>query len=163
MPKLALVPRPPCGERHRRPGRKRTTSTHSRGSFAVPTSNSVSHRLRRRRILRNFPIRVRSAKFCLMSSLTRGAVPSTPRYASATPHNSFRTLRPAILSFSKLLLPFLGWASTAAGFPHHKNPMGIWENSNDTEDPSDPSMWAYIGTAGFLVLLGGAFAGLTIA
>jgi hypothetical protein len=34
---------------------------------------------------------------------------------------------------------------------------------NPVADPEDPGLWVYMGTAAALVLLGGAFAGLTIA
>jgi hypothetical protein len=40
--------------------------------------------------------------------------------------------------------------------------VGITEEL-DTKAPEDPSLWIYLAVAVLLVLLGGAFAGLTIA
>lgn len=37
------------------------------------------------------------------------------------------------------------------------------EHIHDDPDPEDVNLWLYLGLAGVLVLLGGAFAGLTIA
>ena len=37
------------------------------------------------------------------------------------------------------------------------------EHVHDDPDPEDASIWLYLGVAAVLVLLGGAFAGLTIA
>jgi metal transporter CNNM len=44
-------------------------------------------------------------------------------------------------------------------------PLHLLEGAGDGEakPDDDPSKWAYLGTAVALVLLGGAFAGLTIA
>jgi hypothetical protein len=42
-------------------------------------------------------------------------------------------------------------------------PIGILGDAPDGKSPEDPGMWVYLGTAVALVLLGGAFAGLTIA
>ena len=72
------------------------------------------------------------------------------------------TSRPAILSMAKLFvlglvnLPFLD-----------ASPLGLRQLTSiskvDGKPPSDPSLWIYLATAVVLVLLGGAFAGLTIA
>jgi hypothetical protein len=44
------------------------------------------------------------------------------------------------------------------------HPLFTLEDSDVTpKPPNDPSLWIYLGTAVFLVLAGGAFAGLTIA
>jgi len=45
------------------------------------------------------------------------------------------------------------------------SPIGIWKEKDEDlpKDPKDASLWAYLGVAVALVLLGGAFAGLTIA
>jgi len=39
----------------------------------------------------------------------------------------------------------------------------VWEDEDLPKSPDDPNLWAYLGVAVALVLLGGAFAGLTIA
>lgn len=74
------------------------------------------------------------------------------------------TLRPAVLSIVKLLfvalanLPFL----RAAPLTSRSSSVSVLDEV-DGKDPEDPSLYAYLGTAVALVLLGGAFAGLTIA
>jgi len=71
-------------------------------------------------------------------------------------------MRPAAFGLAKLLL--LPLASAA--------PLGLWERGvnafegagePDPKSPNEPSLWIYLGVALVLVLLGGAFAGLTIA
>lgn len=70
-------------------------------------------------------------------------------------------LRPAALGLAKLML--LPLASAA--------PLGLWsrglgvlkEQEDLPKDADDPNLWVYLGVAVVLVLLGGAFAGLTIA
>ncbi|RMZ75154.1 hypothetical protein DV737_g5432, partial [Chaetothyriales sp. CBS 132003] len=72
--------------------------------------------------------------------------------------------RYTFLSFSKLVL-LAFWSSPGT----HAAPLGIvpWFSAQEDEDGSNPSsdssLWLYLGTAAVLVLLGGAFAGLTIA
>jgi metal transporter CNNM len=68
--------------------------------------------------------------------------------------------RPVVLSILKLLvfvianLPFIGATPMAKS-----GSISVM----DGKAPKDPSLWIYLGTAIALVLLGGAFAGLTIA
>lgn len=68
-------------------------------------------------------------------------------------------IRPALFSIVKLLylalanLPFIRAAPLAA-------PAVILMEGKDAQEPA---LWLYLGTAIALVLLGGAFAGLTIA
>lgn len=77
--------------------------------------------------------------------------------------SGFARSRPIVLSAAKLLmlgianLPFLRAA-----------PLGFLPSSNfvkadDTMPPDDAKLWIYLAVALGLVLLGGAFAGLTIA
>jgi len=69
--------------------------------------------------------------------------------------------RPAVIGLAKLLM--LPLASAA--------PLGLWQRSvkafESDEDlpksPDEPQLWIYLSVAVALVLLGGAFAGLTIA
>ena len=70
-------------------------------------------------------------------------------------------MRPGALALAKLImLPIVSAA-----------PMGLWQTGvkileNDDElpkSPGDPDLWLYLGVAVTLVLLGGVFAGLTIA
>ena len=70
-------------------------------------------------------------------------------------------MRPVVLGLARLVL--IPLASAA--------PLGLWDRSVHTygddvespKDPSDPNLWIYLGVAVTLVLLGGIFAGLTIA
>ncbi|KAK5123560.1 hypothetical protein LTR85_002598 [Meristemomyces frigidus] len=73
--------------------------------------------------------------------------------------SAFGAMRPGVLALAKLIM--LPIASAA--------PLGLWQRGvkileEDTpKSPDDPNLWAYLGVAVALVLLGGAFAGLTIA
>lgn len=75
----------------------------------------------------------------------------------------YSTSRPAMLSLAKLLLlgvmrlPFLRAAPTTSSHPH------IFEGKPDPKPTTDPRLWIYLAVAVALVLLGGIFAGLTIA
>ena len=84
------------------------------------------------------------------------------RRASATgrlPNNGYSSTRPAVLGFAKIVVLGLGHLSMTSAAP-------IKELLHITEEdlaPDEPSLWIYMTTAVVLVLLGGAFAGLTIA
>lgn len=70
--------------------------------------------------------------------------------------------RPLFLSIGKLLV--LGFTNLPL---IRAAPIGfnIFESVGkpDAKKPNDPRLWIYLGVAVFLVLLGGIFAGLTIA
>ncbi|EED23113.1 DUF21 and CBS domain protein (Mam3), putative [Talaromyces stipitatus ATCC 10500] len=82
---------------------------------------------------------------------------------SATSMNPYLASRPATLGLAKiffLLLAQIPALTTAAPTALH----GIWaKHDADGKDPEDPELWLYLGISIFLVLAGGAFAGLTIA
>ncbi|OQE46327.1 hypothetical protein PENCOP_c001G00775 [Penicillium coprophilum] len=81
---------------------------------------------------------------------------------NSSPYRSFAA-RPLLLSLAKLLLVAVSQIPFAAGAPTF-SPLFL--SSRDTEspkEPSDPSLWLYLGFSAALVLSGGAFAGLTIA
>lgn len=71
--------------------------------------------------------------------------------------------RPAFLALARLLffafsqLPFIEAAPTSF------SPILHIRDEPDAKPAGDPSLWLYLGVAAALVLLGGAFAGLTIA
>lgn len=81
------------------------------------------------------------------------------------PHASagYVVMRPAILSVVKLLvlgmmnLPLLHAAPTIF------SPFRIKTQEDTPMPPRSPTLWIYLAVAMSLVLLGGAFAGLTIA
>ncbi|OQE29037.1 hypothetical protein PENFLA_c004G03365 [Penicillium flavigenum] len=71
--------------------------------------------------------------------------------------------RPLMLSLAKLLLVAISQVPFTTAAPLF-SPLFL--SSRDTEppkEPSDPSLWLYLGFSAALVLSGGAFAGLTIA
>lgn len=83
------------------------------------------------------------------------------RTARSSSHNGYVATRPAVIALSKVLFLGLSQTATVAAAPitsylgitsHHEHP-----------DPDDASLWLYLLVAAVLVLLGGAFAGLTIA
>lgn len=69
--------------------------------------------------------------------------------------------RPAIQGVAKVLLLVLAQISHASAAPL-KQFFGL-AKEEPPKDAKDPSMWLYLTVAAVLVLLGGAFAGLTIA
>jgi hypothetical protein len=64
------------------------------------------------------------------------------------------------MTLLKILLLVLG--SFARVPPSYAAPVSPLHD-NEPKVADDPSLWAYLGVAAALVLLGGAFAGLTIA
>lgn len=69
--------------------------------------------------------------------------------------------RPAIHGVAKVLLLVLAQVAHASAAPL-KELFGL-KKEEPAGDAKDPSMWLYLAVAAVLVLLGGAFAGLTIA
>lgn len=81
--------------------------------------------------------------------------------AGRSSYNGYTSARPAILGLAKALFLGVFQVSAVAAAPV-KSFFGIAE-ADTPKDPEDASLWLYLGIAGVLVLLGGAFAGLTIA
>lgn len=82
---------------------------------------------------------------------------------SAASMNPYLASRPATLGIAKLLfllltqIPALTTAAPTALY-------GVLaKHTDEGKDPEDPELWLYLGISIFLVLSGGAFAGLTIA
>ncbi|RFU32764.1 hypothetical protein B7463_g3537, partial [Scytalidium lignicola] len=74
--------------------------------------------------------------------------------------NGYRPTQTRTLGLAKVLLLGLSQLSSVTAAPL-KSLLGIKEE--EPRDPDDPSLWIYLTVAMVLVLLGGAFAGLTIA
>ncbi|KAJ5991319.1 hypothetical protein N7522_011526 [Penicillium canescens] len=70
--------------------------------------------------------------------------------------------RPLILGLAKLLLLAISQLPLATAAPA-LSPLFISSDAEPPKEPSDPSLWLYLGVSAALVLSGGAFAGLTIA
>lgn len=66
-----------------------------------------------------------------------------------------------VLGLAKVLVLSIGQLSFVQAAPFHANPS-FWTEKKD-KPKDDPSLWLYLSVAALLVLLGGAFAGLTIA
>ena len=80
-----------------------------------------------------------------------------------TNHNGYLSTRPAILGLAKVLFLSIAQVSTVAAAPLVEIFKKDHEHNHDTPDADDVSLWLYLSVAAVLVLLGGAFAGLTIA
>lgn len=80
--------------------------------------------------------------------------------AGQSHNNGINTHRPGVQGLAKVLFLVLAQLSHASAAPI-KQFFGLAKA--EEPDPQDASMWLYLGIAAVLVLLGGAFAGLTIA
>jgi metal transporter CNNM len=86
---------------------------------------------------------------------------SNPPIAVArTSYNGYGARRPAVKGLSSVLILILSQISHVAASPLRKYFPHVKE---DAPEAQDPSLWLYLLVAAILVLLGGAFAGLTIA
>lgn len=72
------------------------------------------------------------------------------------------SVRIAVVGLAKMLLFFLWNIPFVHSSPIIRRSLDALDG-DDGVTPDDPSMWVYLGTAVALVVLGGAFAGLTIA
>jgi len=78
-------------------------------------------------------------------------------------YNGLNARRPAVQGVSKLLFLVLAQISHVAAAPL-KDYLGHSKKAHvKYHAEEDPSLWLYLAVAAVLVLLGGAFAGLTIA
>lgn len=80
--------------------------------------------------------------------------------AGQSSSNGFKTHRPGVQGLAKILLLVIAQLSHVSAAPI-KEYFGI--SKHEEPEPEDASLWLYLLIAGMLVLLGGAFAGLTIA
>lgn len=70
---------------------------------------------------------------------------------------------PAALSLVKLLIVSLVHPTLSYAAPIFSRGLGVLKHGDEPKDAGDPDLYVYLGVACALVLLGGAFAGLTIA
>ena len=77
------------------------------------------------------------------------------------PGQSQMAHRPITLAITKLLLITIAQLPLVRSLPLKITPFIAEEDG--PKSASDPSLWLYLGVSAALVLLGGAFAGLTIA
>lgn len=83
----------------------------------------------------------------------------TTRRAPVRGGNGYAAARTSVTRLARLGMGALYQASYASGAPI----IGIFEKVDESPDPASPSLWLYGLVAIILVLLGGVFAGLTIA
>ncbi|KAJ5776544.1 uncharacterized protein N7511_001555 [Penicillium nucicola] len=79
--------------------------------------------------------------------------------------SSYRSLaaRPVMLGLAKLIFLAISQLPFATAAPALSPFLRISSEAEPPKEPSDPSLWLYLGVSAALVLSGGAFAGLTIA
>jgi len=77
--------------------------------------------------------------------------------------NQYLARRPLVLGISKLIALTLGQSTLVQAAPFHATTLLFSMEKDSSKDGQNPSLWLYLTTAAILVLLGGAFAGLTIA
>lgn len=75
---------------------------------------------------------------------------------------SYLTARPMVLGLAKVLFLSLAQLPLAHAAPIYASVL-FHAKDHDDKDADDPELWLYLTVAAALVLLGGAFAGLTIA
>ena len=71
--------------------------------------------------------------------------------------------QPAVVSIAKLLTFAITRIPLLQAAPVKNGPVRLFEEAGEGVDADSPTLWIYLGVAVGLVLLGGAFAGLTIA
>lgn len=77
---------------------------------------------------------------------------------------TYLSRRPLVLGLAKALFLAVGQIPVVRAVPVHVSQLLYHAAKEpDPKAPSDPSLWIYLAFAALLVLLGGAFAGLTIA
>ena len=67
-----------------------------------------------------------------------------------------------MLNLAKLVIIAISQIPFTAAAPIF-SPLFLPTDAEPPKEPSDPSLWLYLGVSAALVLSGGAFAGLTIA
>lgn len=77
--------------------------------------------------------------------------------------NGLLARRPMILGLSKVLFLALSQIPIVRAVPVQLSSLLHARDDPDPKPADDPSLWIYLSVAAALVLLGGAFAGLTIA
>jgi metal transporter CNNM len=84
-----------------------------------------------------------------------------PPKSATRAYNGYSAARPAILGLTKTLILCLSRFQSVTAAPL----TGFFRPAEDgvPESEGDSSLWFYLSVAVVLVLLGGAFAGLTIA
>ncbi|KAK3714026.1 cell agglutination protein Mam3 [Vermiconidia calcicola] len=93
---------------------------------------------------------------------TSPSIPHTASYRRGGANNAFAAVRPAVLLLAKALFVPLASAAPTLSTSIWQRGLSAFEE-DAPKDADDPNLWVYLGVGVILVLLGGAFAGLTIA
>nr|POE49191.1 protein mam3 [Quercus suber] len=142
-------------------GRRSKRSDSCIGASALLTQHSSTTTHYRRHIqalsTQRTGARLRMSRWQGSSHARHHGSPSVVRGSSGG--RGFGAVRPIVLAMAKLVAIPL-----ASAMPLSLNPRGLGIMEEDApKDADDPNLWIYLGVALALVLLGGAFAGLTIA
>lgn len=78
-------------------------------------------------------------------------------------NNGHASTRVVVLGLAKMLFLMLANTPFVRASPIVRRSLNMFEEPGEGKSPDDPGMWAYLGVSVALVLLGGVFAGLTIA
>lgn len=92
--------------------------------------------------------------------MTSKSIVGSPR--SSFIGNGYTSTRPAVLGLAKILFLSICQITSVSAAPITAF-LGIASEEDAPKDAEDASLWLYLSVAAVLVLLGGAFAGLTIA
>lgn len=92
--------------------------------------------------------------------MTSKSIVGSPR--SSFIGNGYTSTRPAVLGLAKILFLSICQITAVSAAPITAF-LGIASEEDAPKDAEDASLWLYLSVAAVLVLLGGAFAGLTIA
>lgn len=84
-------------------------------------------------------------------------------HTMSSTQNAYLARRPLVLGLSKVLFLALGQIDVVRAIPVHISSYLHALEEPEPKPADDPSLWMYLAVAAALVLLGGAFAGLTIA
>ncbi|KAG9787997.1 Protein MAM3 [Exophiala dermatitidis] len=82
---------------------------------------------------------------------------------STQTRNAYLASRPMVMGLAKVLVVAFSQIPFVRAAPLHPLYLLAVPDKPEVHDPSNPSLWIYLTVAAALVLLGGAFAGLTIA
>ena len=75
----------------------------------------------------------------------------------------FLAIRPIILDFARSFFLSAAQLPVVRAAPFYASSSLFASHEDETKPVGGPTLWLYLGVAAAMVLLGGAFAGLTIA
>lgn len=85
------------------------------------------------------------------------------RSSTSTSTSTYVATRPVVLGLAKVFFLAVAQIPLVRAAPFHASSTLFATAKDEPKTADDPNLWLYLGVAAILVLLGGAFAGLTIA